>query len=78
MSKRIPAITDAPRAFPAATRLPADERSVAVALTTRGLELKSESRCLGEAVFARTGMAPAAMIALNRKARDLHEALTSR
>lgn len=60
------------------TRRPEDERGVAVTLTTRGLELKVESRCLGEALFAKAGIAPAEMIALNSEVRRLREALTSK
>ena len=60
------------------TRRPEDERSVAVSLTPRGMALKVESRCLGEAFFAKAGMAPAEMVALNREVRRLREALTSK
>ncbi|WP_323718331.1 MarR family winged helix-turn-helix transcriptional regulator [Paracoccus aminovorans] len=60
------------------TRRPDDERSVSVALTPRGAALKTESRCLGEALFTKAGMAAEEMIALNSKVRDLHDALTSK
>ena len=60
------------------TRRPDDERSVSVALTPRGAALKTESRCLGEALFTKAGMAAEEMIALNSKVRDLHDALTGR
>lgn len=60
------------------TRRVDDERGVLVALTARGRGLRADSRCLGEALFAQAGMAPEAMIALNREVRRLHHALTSR
>ena len=44
----------------------------------RGEELRTESRCLGEALFARAGMAAEEMIALNREVRRLHQALTGK
>ncbi|WP_199258080.1 MarR family winged helix-turn-helix transcriptional regulator [Paracoccus binzhouensis] len=60
------------------TRRQDDERGVVVALTARGLDLKTESRCLGEALFARAGMTAEEMIALNREVRRLHQALTGK
>ena len=60
------------------TRRRDDERGVVVALTARGLELRTESRCLGEALVARAGMTAEEMIALNREVRRLHQALTDR
>lgn len=53
-----------------------DERRVLVSLTTRGRALKDESRCLGETLFARSGMTPAELIALNREVLRLRAALT--
>ncbi len=53
-----------------------DERRVLVSLTDRGRALKQESRCLGEALFARSGMTPAELIALNREVQRLRAALT--
>jgi DNA-binding MarR family transcriptional regulator len=53
-----------------------DERRVLVSLTDRGRALKDESRCLGETLFARSGMAPGELIALNREVRRLRDALT--
>lgn len=60
------------------TRRQDDERGVLVTLTVRGEELRTESRCLGEALFARAGMAAEEMIALNREVRRLHQALTGK
>lgn len=60
------------------TRRKDDERGVVVALTVRGLELRSESRCLGETLFAHAGMAAEEMIALNSEVRRLHKALTEK
>lgn len=53
-----------------------DERRVLVSLTERGRALKDESRCLGEALFTRSGMQPAELIALNREVQRLRAALT--
>ena len=58
------------------TRAPEDERSVRVSLTKRGRALREESRCLGETLFARSGMEPKELIALNREVRRLREALS--
>lgn len=55
-----------------------DERRVLVSLTDRGRALKEESRCLGEALFMRSGMKPAELIALNREVRRLRAALTGK
>ncbi|MFC0219042.1 DNA-binding MarR family transcriptional regulator [Pseudochelatococcus lubricantis] len=60
------------------TRRQDDERGVLVALTARGRDLRTESRCLGEALFAHAGMAAEEMIALNREVRRLHQALTGK
>lgn len=60
------------------TRRQDDERGVVVALTPRGFALKEESRCLGEALFAKAGMPAGDMIALNREVRRLHTALTAK
>jgi MarR family transcriptional regulator, organic hydroperoxide resistance regulator len=57
------------------TRQAEDERRVLVSLTARGQALKQESRCLGEALFARSGMQPEELIALNREVRRLRSAL---
>lgn len=51
---------------------------VVVAQAPRGLELRTESRCLGEALFSQSGMAAEEMIALNREVRRLHQALTDK
>ena len=53
-----------------------DERSVRVNLTDQGRALREQSRCLGEALFAKAGMTPAEMIALNQEIRRLRAALT--
>jgi DNA-binding MarR family transcriptional regulator len=53
-----------------------DERRVLVSLTDRGRALKEESRCLGEALFTRSGMKPGELIALNREVLRLRAALT--
>lgn len=53
-----------------------DERRVLVSLTGRGKALKQESRCLGETLFARSGMDVPELIALNREIRRLRDALT--
>ena len=52
-----------------------DERRVLVSLTDKGRALKQDSRCLGEALFARAGMAPEELIALNREVQRLRTAL---
>jgi DNA-binding MarR family transcriptional regulator len=53
-----------------------DERRVSVSLTDRGRALKAQSRCLGEALFARSGMQAGELIALNREVSRLRAALT--
>lgn len=53
-----------------------DERRVLVSLTESGRALKQESRCLGEALFARSGMRPEELVALNREVLRLRAALT--
>ncbi|MBL4919300.1 MarR family winged helix-turn-helix transcriptional regulator [Szabonella alba] len=53
-----------------------DERGVLVTLTPRGLALRGESRCLGEALFAQAGMSAERIMALNREVQQLHQALT--
>jgi DNA-binding MarR family transcriptional regulator len=53
-----------------------DERRVMVSLTDRGRALKQDSRCLGETLFARAGMEPGELIALNREVQRLRAALT--
>lgn len=54
-----------------------DERRVGVNLTAQGEALREQSRCLGEALFAKAGMTAEEMIALNREIRRLHAALTA-
>lgn len=53
-----------------------DERRVLVSLTERGRAMKQESRCLGEALFARSGMTVEELVALNREVQRLRAALT--
>jgi len=53
-----------------------DERRVLVSLTDSGRALKQDSRCLGEALFARAGMTVDELIALNRQVLRLRAALT--
>ena len=53
-----------------------DERRVVVSLTDRGRAMKQDSRCLGEALFAKAGMQPDELIALNREVLRLRHALT--
>lgn len=57
------------------TRNRDDERRVLVSLTRRGRELRAKSRCLGEALLARSGMEPKELIALNRELRRLRQHL---
>ena len=54
-----------------------DERRVLVSLTDQGRALKQDSRCLGETLFARSGMKPEELIALNHEVRRLRDALIS-
>jgi DNA-binding MarR family transcriptional regulator len=58
------------------TREASDERRVLVSLTDSGRELKQDSRCLGEALFAHAGMTVDELIALNREVLRLRTALT--
>lgn len=60
------------------TRHRGDERRVLVALTPKGRNLQTESRCLGEALLAKSGMKPRELIALNDDVRRLRDALSSR
>jgi len=60
------------------TREASDERRVLVSLTDSGRELKQDSRCLGEALFAHAGMTVDELIALNREIRRLRTALTKK
>ena len=58
------------------TREASDERRVLVSLTDSGRELKQDSRCLGEALFAHAGMTVEELVALNREVLRLRTALT--
>ncbi len=63
--------------FVTRARNPGDERHVHVRLTDRGEELRAESVCLAEAVFAKTGLSYAEMRSLTDKVQGLRQALTS-
>lgn len=52
-----------------------DERSVLVSLTDKGKILSEQSRCLGEALFAKIGMTTKDLAALNQQIRRLRAAL---
>ncbi|WP_336080006.1 MarR family winged helix-turn-helix transcriptional regulator [Thalassospira sp. CH_XMU1448-2] len=54
-----------------------DERTVEVHLTEQGKALSEQSRCLGQALFAKAGMTVPEMIDLNKEVRRLHDALTT-
>lgn len=58
-------------------RDPADERHVRVSLTDRGRALKSESECVAERVFARTGMTVTRMTDLTEQIQSLQRALAT-
>ena len=61
--------------FVTRARNPGDERHVHVRLTQRGEDLRAESVCLAEAVFARTGMSYADVQSLTEKVQRLRQAL---
>jgi DNA-binding MarR family transcriptional regulator len=61
--------------FVTRARNPGDERHVHVRLTQRGEDLRKESVCLAEAVFARTGMSYADVQSLTEKVQRLRQAL---
>ncbi len=63
--------------FVTRARNPGDERHVHVRLTDRGEELRAESVCLAEAVFAKTGLSYAEMRSLTDTVQGLRQALTS-
>lgn len=56
-------------------RDPSDERHVRVGLTDRGRELKVESRCLAEAVFARTDLTVDQMTTLTAQVQAVRRVL---
>jgi DNA-binding MarR family transcriptional regulator len=58
------------------TRRPDDERSICVTLTDKGRALREESRCLGETLLARSGMAPSELLALKMQVQVLMKALS--
>lgn len=57
-------------------RDPSDERHVRVALTSRGDALEADSRCLAEAVLARTGLTVERMTALTDEVQAVRRALS--
>ena len=59
------------------TRNPENERQVIVALTDAGRALRSKVGCLGEALLAASGQAPAELGELNREVRRLRDAIYS-
>lgn len=60
------------------TRNPDDERQVLVALTDEGRSLQDKAGCLGEALLDASGQSPADLGDLNRKIKDLRDAVYSR
>lgn len=52
-----------------------DERRVGVRLTPLGRSVRERCGCLAEAVVERSGMAPAALGDLNRRVRELRDAM---
>lgn len=56
-------------------RNPEDERQVRVRLTERGTGMRDACGCLGEALFARAGMAGEQLAKLNRDVQGLWRAL---
>src|ERR1700761_5453704 len=56
-------------------RNPNDERQVQVRLTADGHAIRERCGCLGEALFARSGMTVEALVALNTQVQALREAL---
>lgn len=57
-------------------RDPADERHVRVGLADKGRSLQTDSVCLAEAVFARTGLSVEQMTMLTDQVQALRRALT--
>jgi DNA-binding MarR family transcriptional regulator len=57
------------------TRNPDNERQVVVALTEQGRALRNKAGCLGEALLAASGQSPADLAELNKKLRQLRDAI---
>ena len=58
-------------------RDPTDERHVRVTLTDRGRAMETDSSCLADEVFARTGMTAEQMTALTAQVQALRRALST-
>jgi DNA-binding MarR family transcriptional regulator len=56
------------------TRNPADERQVEVRLTAKGRDIRAETKRLTDALFDRSGMTVAELVALNRQIQRLRDA----
>lgn len=56
-------------------RNPGDERQVQVRLTRAGWALREKCGCLAEALLARSGLAPEALMSLNAQVHTLRDAL---
>ena len=63
--------------FVVRTRNKMDERQVQVRLTERGTAMREECGCLAEALVARSGMAGAQLVALNKDVQTLRDALAA-
>ncbi|BES73235.1 MarR family transcriptional regulator [Marinobacter nanhaiticus D15-8W] len=58
-------------------RNPLNERQVVVALTDQGRELRSMAGCLGDKLLEASGKSPADLAELNRRIRELRDAMYS-
>jgi DNA-binding MarR family transcriptional regulator len=56
-------------------RNPDDERQVRVSLTTKGRDLRVETRCLTDTLLRRSGLTVEAIMALNQQVQALRDAL---
>lgn len=56
-------------------RNPGDERQVQVRLTPAGWALREKCGCLAEALLARSGLTPQALMSLNAQVQTLRDAL---
>jgi DNA-binding MarR family transcriptional regulator len=59
------------------TRNPADERQVEVRLTAKGRDIRAETKRLTDALFDRSGMTVAELVALNRQIQRLRDAFAT-
>jgi DNA-binding MarR family transcriptional regulator len=57
------------------TRNPDNERQVVVALTEQGRALRNKAGCLGEALLSASGQSSADLAELNKKLRQLRDAI---